>query len=297
MNALRTAIAGNPLAAGLLPSGRHPVIAVGMLAALLAFLAVFSLALALAAGRLGSDWQRGLADSATLQIIAPDGSIEEQARAALDVLRGTPGVRSVRMLDVAEQERLLEPWLGPDVSIESLPVPLMVEVTIDRAALDQPALVARLAAEAPGALYDDHAGWREPLVAAARHAVRFALACLGLLALGMAVTVALGTRATLAASGPEVTMLRLVGARDQLIGEALTRRLSLGILVGASAGTLAAAAVVGLLPSGSEQGFFLVGIGLRGWEWLLAPLVPAGAWLIARASASLAARRGLRAWS
>ena len=101
---------------------------VGFLAAVLAFLAVLALALLLAAGRLSASWQGELAGTATLQIFGPEAQIEEQARAALEVLRTTPGVRSVRMVDLAEQERLLEPWLGPDVPVESLPLPLMVDV-------------------------------------------------------------------------------------------------------------------------------------------------------------------------
>ena len=96
----------------------------GFLAAVLAFFAVLALALALAAGRLAATWDGETGETATLQVFAGDEVIEEQARAALDVLRQTPGVRSVRMVDLAEQEKLLEPWLGPEVPMESLPLPL-----------------------------------------------------------------------------------------------------------------------------------------------------------------------------
>ena len=72
--------------------------------------------------------------------------MEEQARAALNVLRTTPGIGDVRVLDLAEQKRLLEPWLGADVPLESLPLPVMIEVDCDghRGGLrpGDPALVA-----------------------------------------------------------------------------------------------------------------------------------------------------------
>ena len=181
--------------------------------------------------------------------------MEEQARAALDVLRTTPGVRSVRMVDLAEQERLLEPWLGPDVPIESLPVPLMVEVEIDRTILDQAGLRERLAAEAPGAVYDDHAGWRQPLVVTAGRLGRFALGCLVALGLGMAAVAGMSARATLAGSGAEVATLRLVGARDGFIGGAPTHRSTMAALAGATVGTAAACILLALVPQRERAGF------------------------------------------
>ena len=287
----------DPMADGLLPPARAAA-AVGLLGALMAFLAVLALAVALAAGRLAASWQGELSEAATLQIVPPaDGAIEEQARAALEVLRTTPGVRSVRMIDLAEQERLLAPWLGPDVPIESLPVPLMVEVETDRSLLDAAALVARLAAEAPAAVYDDHAAWRAPLVETAGRLRLFALGCIGLLAAGLAAAVALAARGAVAANGPAIATLRLVGARDGLIRDAVTREGRLAALAGAAIGTLAGLALVALLPRGSEPGFFLVGIGPVGWQWLWPPLVLPAAAAIAWATSALAAHRGLARWS
>jgi len=288
---------GDRAAAGLLPRSRPTMVSVGFLAAVLAFLAVLAVALMLAAGRLAASWQGELAEAATLQIFGPEAQIEEQARAALEVLRTTPGVRSVRMVDLAEQERLLEPWLGPDVPVASLPLPLMVEVEADRAELDQADLVLRLQSEAPGAVYDDHAAWRQPLIAAAERVRLFAAGCLGLAALALAAVVGLAARAELAANGGTVATLRLVGARDGLIRRALTRRPILGAAAGAVAGTAAGLALVALLPRGSEQGFFLTGIGLAGRHWLLPLLVPPAAGVVAWAAAAVAVRRGLRRWS
>lgn len=292
----RVGLAGmDPLAEGLIDGDRHA--GVGFVAALLGFLAVLALGLALATGRLAASWQGELADTATLQIVAPEAQMEEQARAALEVMRTTPGVLSVRMVDLAEQERLLAPWLGPDVPIENLPVPLMVEVEADRALLDEAALAARLQAEAPGAVYDDQAAWRQPLIATAERVRLFALACLGLLALALAAVAGLGARAAVAQNGGAVGVLRLVGARDRFIRGALVRGPVRAAAIGAGIGTAAGMGLLALLPAGSEPGFFLAGIGLSGWRWLLPLLVPAGAALAAWAGAGLAARRALGRWS
>jgi cell division transport system permease protein len=270
---------------------------IGFVAAVLAFIAVLAIALGFAAGRLAADWSGELAEVATLQVYAPDADIEEQARAALNVLRTTPGVRSVRMLDLAEQERLLEPWLGPDIPIESLPLPLMIEVAADRQALDQDALALRLEAEAPGAVFDDHAAWREPLVAAAERLRAFAFGLLGLVAVVYVAVLALASRAAVAANGRAIRTLRLVGARDGFISRAFTRRFLLATAAGAAVGTALGVVLVALLPKASEQGFFLVGIGLGGPALALPLLVAPAAVVVAWVVAAATTRRGLRRWS
>lgn len=279
------------------PRGVHSALSVGFVAAVMAFFAVLALALALAAGRLARTWESEIANAATLQVFASDEAMEEQARAALNVLKTTPGVRSVRVVDLAEQEKLLEPWLGPDIPMESLPLPLMIEVTTDRERLNQPSLELRLAAEAPGAVFDDHAAWRQPLVATARRLRVFALACLGLMALALATVLGLAAHAAVAANGPAIQTLRLVGARDGFITRAFTRRFMLRAAAGAIVGTAAGMALLAALPRASEEGFFLVGIGLGGWSWgiplVVPPLAAAVAWLATR-RATLAS---LRRWS
>jgi len=288
---------GDPVALRVVPPAGWSAATLGCLAAVLGFFAVLALALTLAATRLAAAWEGEAGETATLQVLAGDEVIEEQARAALDVLRETPGVRSVRMVDLAEQEKLLEPWLGPEVPMESLPLPLMIEVATDRATLDVGALRARLAEAAPGAIYDDHADWRQPLVATASRLGRFGLASLGLLALALGAGLALAAARALAANGTAIRTLRLAGAEDGLIARGFARRLALRAGTGALAGTVAGVILVALLPRASEPGFFLVGIGLAGWQWLLVPLVPLAAGTIGWAVASVVTGRALRRWS
>lgn len=287
----------DPATDRLLPRGTLSAAAAGLLVAITAFFAVLALGLALAAGRLAAGWQGEIADTATLQVIAPDDQIEAQARAALEVLKTTPGVRSVRMVDLAEQEKLLEPWLGADIPMESLPLPLLIEVATDRAALDETDLETRLQAQAPGAVFDDHAAWRQPLVATADRVRLFALGCLALLALALTAALALAAQAAVASGAPVIRTLRLVGARDDFIDRVFTRRLVLRATIAAAAGTLAGMLLLGLLPASSEQGFFLVGIGLAGWTWLLPLLIPPATGGLAFLACRQAARRGFRRWS
>jgi cell division transport system permease protein len=270
---------------------------VGLLSGILIFFAVVALAAALSAGRLAAAWGAGLESPATLQIVAAEADVEAQARAALEVLRTTPGVQAVRVVEIEEQRALLEPWLGADLPVDSLPLPLLIEVGVDRGRLDAVALRAELAEAAPLAVFDDHAAWRAPLAESAEALRRFALASIGLLGLALVAVLTLAARATVAVNGPLIRTLRQVGARDGFISGAFTRRFVLDAMTGAVLGTLAAMALLSLLPPTREEGFYLVGIGLQGWHWMLPALVPPAAGAIAWIATRVATRRQLRRWS
>ena len=280
-----------------LPRGAGGGIAIGFVAATFAFFAAMMLALGLAAGRLAADWSSEAADLATLHVIASDDAVEAQARAALEVLRTTPGVRSVRIVEIDEQRALLTPWFGTDVAIDALPLPLLIEVATDPALLDRAALELRLAAEAPGAVYDDHAAWRAPLIATAERLRLFAFASVALLALALAAALGLVAAATIAANAGTVATLRLIGARDGFIVRAFTRRLALDVAAGAAVGAGLGLGLAALLPPAGEAGFFLVGIGPTGWGWLAPALIPPAWTAIGWAAAWLAAQSSLRRWS
>ncbi|MFV2035275.1 MAG: cell division protein FtsX, partial [Halocynthiibacter sp.] len=85
----------------------------------MAFLAVFAMALSLATGRLAERWSSEFARSSTVRISAPAGQMEAQTRAAIEVLRTTPGVARARALDQAELRALLAPWFGPDLPLDT----------------------------------------------------------------------------------------------------------------------------------------------------------------------------------
>ena len=115
------------------------------------FLAVFALALSLAAGRLADRWSEALARTATIRISAPPDQQAAQTQAVLDLLATTPGVAASRALTDEEQRALLEPWFGPDLPLDALPIPRLIELTEEGDGYDGEGLRQRLAAEAPGA--------------------------------------------------------------------------------------------------------------------------------------------------
>lgn len=262
--------------------------------AAMAFLVVFALALSLASGRLADRWATELARAATLRISAPAEQRAAQTRAALTILGQTPGIASARALSAEEQAALLAPWFGPDLPLDTLPVPQLIEVYADDPGYDAAGLRLRLQAEVPGAVLDDHARWRAPLVDAAASLRRLALISILLIGGATAAMITLAANAALAANAQVVAVLRLVGARDRFIAGAFVRRFTLRTLVGAAAGVALGMAGVLLLPEASDEGGFLTGLGFRGIGWLYPLAIPPLGAVVAFAATWWAARRSLK---
>lgn len=263
-------------------------------AAAMGFLAVFALALSLATGRLADRWGSELARSSTLRISAPADQMAAQTDAALKVLGTTKGVASARALEQDEQRALLEPWFGPDLPVETLPIPQLIEVIEDAEGFDADGLRLRLAAEVPGAVLDDHTRWRRPLIRAADRLRLLGLVSLALIGATTAAMITLAASAALAANTKVITVLRLVGALDTYIARAFVRRFTLRALVGAMIGVALGGAAILLLPSVDEGGSFLTGLGFQGLHWLWPMVIPPLAAIVAFIATRAAARRTLR---
>ncbi|MEL6119573.1 MAG: FtsX-like permease family protein [Pseudomonadota bacterium] len=262
--------------------------------AAMAFLTVFALALSVASGRLADRWGSELALSSTIRISAPTGQMAEQTEAVLNILNTTRGVASARAMTDEEQQALLEPWFGPDLPVDTLPIPRLIDIVETPEGFDAAGLRLRLAAEAPGAVLDDHTRWRQPLVLAADRLRGLGLVSILLIAAATAAMITLAANAALAANAQVISVLRLVGARDDYIAGAFERRFTLRAVLGAALGTTLGMIAVLLLPSAQPSGGFLTGLGFQGWHWILPVFVPIITGLVAFFATRLAARRTLR---
>jgi len=264
-------------------------------AAAMAFLAVFALALSLAAGRIASRWGDELARSSTIRISAPAEEVAAQTAAAIRVLETTPGILSARALSDAEQQTLLEPWFGPDIPIADLPVPQLIEVVETETGYDGVGLRLRLSAEVPGAVLDDHSRWRRPLVTSAARLRLLGWVSILLIGAATAAMVTLAAHAALAANAKVITVLRLVGATDNYIAGAFVRRFMVRALTRAAVGAALAVVAVLLLPGDSDG--VLTGVGFSGFGWVWPVLVPLLIAVVALGATQAAARRVLEGLS
>jgi cell division transport system permease protein len=289
LSAITDVLRGDKQADRVVPPSGHTAWLTSFTAAAMTFLAVFALALSLAAGRLADRWGDALARSATIRISAPAGQMDAQTRAVLDVLATTPGIARARAMEDAEQRALLEPWFGPDLPLDALPIPRLIEVTEDAEGYDSEGLRQRLAAEAPGAVLDDHTRWRKPLAVAAGRLRMLGLTSILLIGGAMAAMITLAANASLAANSQVIRVLRLVGARDAYIARAFVRRFTLRALIGSAVGAVCGMIGVAFLPSADMAGGFLTGLGFQGagwlWPFLLPPLAAMTAFLATRFAA------------
>ena len=294
MNALFAMLAPDRQADRVVPPSGYTAWLTSFTAGAMAFLAVFALALSLAAGRLADRWSEALDRTATVRLSAPEDQMALQTAAVLDVLATTPGVAAARAMTDDEQRILLAPWFGPDLPIDSLPLPRLIEITEDATGYDGEGLRLRLAAEAPAAVLDDHTRWRKPLAVAAGRLRLLGLLSIALIATATAAMITLAANSALSANAQVIKVLRLVGARDSYIARAFVRRFTLRALMGAAIGTALGMIGVALLPSTDAAGGFLTGLGFQGSGWLLPLTLPLLAAIVAFVATRACAFRKLK---
>lgn len=262
--------------------------------AAMAFLIVFALSLALAADRLSDRWSAALAGGATLRIAAPVEQMDAQLAQAVKVLKTTPGISEVRVIPIDEQQSLLEPWFGPDLPMDALALPRLIDIREDNIGYDAQGLRLRLAAEVPGAVLDDHSRWQRPLLKAAQRVWALGLFAIVLMAATSAAMIILATRAAMAANAQVVAVLRLIGAQDSYIAAAFVRRFTMRAFMGAGLGTAAGGLAVYLLPSKTDQAMILSGLSFQQLEWLWLLSLPPFIALVAFFATRQSTRRELR---
>lgn len=230
----------------LLPGGDRDR-ALVFVVAVLTFLACLTVFAAIAGDRAAQGWRSDLAASATVQV-RPSGSqtSSEAAARAAEALAGVPGVREAQVLDRAEAERLLEPWLGKGNIPDDLPLPRLVALDLDPNAPAPPeAMRAALREAGVDADLDDHKRWLTEVERAGMAVRAFALfACL-LTGAAAAAVISFATRAGLAARRDVVEVLHLSGAQDRFVAGLFQRRFALLSARAGLYGGAAAAIVVG----------------------------------------------------
>lgn len=292
MKALLELIIGDPQADRAVPPTGITARLTVFVAGAMAFLAVIAVALSLSAGRVADRWADELAQAATLRL--PADASPDRIQQALDILQTTPGVATARALTETEQQDLLAPWLGPELALDQLPVPRLIEVIADDDGYDDAGLRARLTAELPDAVLDDHTRWRAPLIAAATRMRVIGWLVMLLIGATMAAMIALAAQASLSANAQVIRVLRLVGARDVYIARAFVRRFTLRAGFGAVGGVILGVIALQLFPDTATAGGFLADIGFRGAGWLWPLVIPPIAAIVAFAATRAAALARLK---
>jgi cell division transport system permease protein len=270
----------------------------------MAFLAALALSASMLANRQAESWREGLAGRLTVQVLQPEHptstrNMDTETKAALDILRATPGILTITAMSDADAAKLVEPWLGKDAMVKDLPLPRLIDATIEPGAhIDFATLQARLQTVAPDSNVDDHTRWIARLQSLANTIIYAAYAVLALIALATAAAVSFATRAGLEAHHDIVALLHQMGAHSGFIARAFEWHYLISTLAASAVGAGLAAVTFllagGLEFAGVEAVPFLPPLGLNPQElaWLFA--VPIVSGLIAWATARLSVLAALR---
>jgi cell division transport system permease protein len=271
----------------------------------MAFLAALALGASLITHRAAEGWSAGLSDRMTVQILPPaqdtaNAKFDQEADAALAILRATPGVAHAAPLSQDEINKLLEPWIGKGGAVTEIPLPRLIDVVrIPGADINVPTLSAKLKKAAPDSVLDDHSRWIARLSGLTDAVVFSAYGILLLIAIATAAAVSFATRAGLDAHHEMVALLHQMGALPGFIARAVEWHYLISALLAATVGAGLAAIfflVMGGLESvGVEAVPFLPPLALKIQEipWLLAVPVASAliAWVTARLSVFAVVRK------
>jgi cell division transport system permease protein len=210
--------------------------------AIMTFLASLTTGAVVLVQQAANEWQSDISRELTIQVRPVAGrDIEADVQRAAALAKGIPGVAEARAMSKQESAQLLEPWLGAGLTLEELPVPRMIVLTLaagQQADLAQ--LRSALTVNVPSAALDDHRSWIERMRAMARSAVLAGIAILVLMVAATVLSVSFATRGAMATNRAVIEVLHFIGAKNGYIAGHFQRHfLVLGLQGGAIGGGIA----------------------------------------------------------
>lgn len=267
--------------------------------AIMVALTVIAAAAGLALSNLAREARAELSGGVTVQIVeAVPQERERQARLAERLLAEHPAVGGLRRVPDAELDRLLEPWLGVGDTLETVPVPALIDVRLlgeaDRATLTE--LQQMLLGQAPAARVDAQSGWLAPVFSAIAALQWLALMLVVLLGATSAAAVWLAARSALGANRNTIEIVHLLGGTDSQIAGIFQRSVGFDATLGGAVGLTLG--LVGVLVLGQQFAALgaglMTGAGLGQLDWVLLALIPVAAVAIAMLTARFTVLSALR---
>ncbi|MGE5503426.1 MAG: cell division protein FtsX [Actinomycetota bacterium] len=265
------------------------------LVALMVFLSAMAVAGAFVIASVIERWDHDVSGTLTVQVMPAGGDqsdalTDERVRLAVDVMKKTPGVKSAKALDKRQTLALIEPWLGGTEVVKDMPLPRLIDVSVDpEARIDLGEVADRLARAVPGASIDDHRVWLSRLINLSRTIEWLALAVVMLIGVVTSFTVVYATRTGMAVHRGVIEVLHLIGAHDDYIARQFAdRAFALGFnggLIGLGLATPVLSAI-GWAARRLEGGF-LPQLSLPVSGYIVIGMLPAAAAVLAMLTARL----------
>jgi cell division transport system permease protein len=267
------------------------------------YLAMIAATVALVVDHVTQRWQRDLSGQLTVElpVVADEDAAAHKQRveAAVDEIADTNGILGTRLLDQAEVQRLLSPWLGDQAREElGVALPDLIAVSLQpgiRPNLSE--LAERLQSASPGAAIDDHASFNAGAMGFLKTIEVLAVSVLALVLAATAGVVAFVARAGLSIHRRIVEIVHLVGAHDSYVARQFQAQAFRYGFIGAIIGTLLAAATLLTAAVFAARDAAPIGPAVQAFQpWMIWPLIliPLAAVLIAMITVRIAVLTALR---
>jgi cell division transport system permease protein len=274
-----------------------------MLVALMTFLAAMALAASFVLGGMAERWSSGLENRLTIEIPAENGDALRNAKdiAALQdkvalVLKNNQNVLSFDVMEKQEIQTLIEPWLGKDALIDTLPLPGLISVQLKSS---EPPVLGGLQSDirkiGDNINVDTHESWLRDLLRLTGTLQFSTFVITIIIGATTIMAVAGGVRSRIAIHRADVELLHLMGASDEYITRQFQRHtLILGLKGGLAgmAGSIVIMAIVRFF-SGDTASSLLPNFSLGGLHIAILLAVPLMAALIAGLTARMTVLRSL----
>ena len=255
--------------------------------AFMVYLAILALTAMMAVSAMLAQWDRSVSGTLTVQILptaeTPQPALSSrEVEIALQVLRAEPGVIVAEPLHLDEINGLLQPWLGAAALGGDLPIPALIDVTVDPSVkLDLDGMRRRLSGAVPTAVLDDHKVWLSDLVSFARGIEIVSLVVVALVATAGVFIVVFATRSGVAIHQHVIEVLHHIGAHDAYIARQFqSHALGIGLKGGLIGLLLAGVTLLGLILLADEINSPLMPrLEFSPWQvaaLLIVPVVAAG---------------------
>ncbi len=216
------------------------------------FITTLVLALALVVHSSLNLWYQDISGSMTVQIPTYDSKgksrekyLQEDIETTLTILRSTDGITGASVLSDEQMDSLMAPWLGESVVTKELPMPKLIDVTIDANNFpDLEQVKADLAEQVPLAVLDSHRMVLNDLVKLAHGLIQIVGIVLILLMVSMALSIVFATKSGLKVHHQAISLIHMMGAGDFYITRQFANRSFWLALLGGILGLLLALPVM-----------------------------------------------------
>ncbi len=273
---------------------------------LMTFVAALTLFASVSLNNIIDHWNSVVSGSLTIQQPTYDLTginREEEALAELEqiteLLKQQPFVVDFHILNDTEMDKLMSPWLGELSAINELPIPKLIDVTLDKSIpFSLEMFKTELNAIAPYAQVDSHRIWLSHLIDIAGGIQKTIFIILSLLILTTAFTVIYTTRSGLLVQSDTLNLLQMMGAKDISIAWGVAARALNKSFLGGCIGfalSLPIVLIVTTLVDGQSDALFSYG-ALSGIQWGGICTLPVIVAFLAFMTALLTALKKLRAF-